>query len=188
MIVARRSTSCSISATARRSRSGRAMRADPGGRAVLRQVPTQLAETCRALTSVASGSSGQALIDDLRATDGETTTEILWQALFADCLRAAYSAVMADGTIEDREIEALYEIITAAAARYAAGLSAQYGEFAVADHESARAFLDRYAADRGPFGRGARIRWPGLTLCRRAAELGEPEALRRYIKTMTLLR
>jgi len=164
------------------------MRAEPGTPAVLRQVPAQLAEICRALTSVASGSSGRALVDDLRTTAGGTTTAILWQALFADCLRVAYSAVMADGTIEDREIEALYEIITGAAARYAAGSKAQYGEFAVVDHESARAFLDRYAADRGQFGRGARIHWPGLTLCRRAAELGEPEALQRYIKTMTLLR
>jgi hypothetical protein len=164
------------------------MRAEPGGPPVLRQVPAQLAEICRALTSVASGARGRALIDDLRATADGTTTAILWQALFADCLRVAYSAVMVDGTIENREIEALYEIITAAAARYAAGLKAQYGEFAVVDHESARAFLDRYAADRGQFGRGARIRWPGLTLCRRAAELGEPEALQRYIKAMTLLR
>lgn len=164
------------------------MRAEPGGRTALRQVPAQLAEICRALTSVASGSSGRALIDDLRTATGGTTTEILWQALFADCLRVAYSAVVADGTIDEREIEALYEIITAAATRYAAGLSSQYGEFTVDDHESARAFLDRYAADRGPFGRGARIRWPGLTLCRRAAELGEPDALQRYIKAMTLLR
>ncbi len=164
------------------------MRAEPGGRAVLRQVPAQLAEICRVLTRVASGSSGQALIDDLRASAGGTTAEILWQALFADCLRVAYSAAMADGTIEDREIEALYEIITAAAGCYATGQKAQYGEFAVVDHESARAFLDRYAADRGQFGRGARIRWPGLTLCRRAAELGEPDALQRYLKAMTLMR
>jgi hypothetical protein len=164
------------------------MRADPGGRAVLRQIPAQLAEICRVLTTVASGSSGQALIDDLRGAAGGTTTEILWQALFADCLRIAYSAAMADGTIEAREIEALYEIITAAAGCYATGQKAQYGEFAVVDPESARAFLDRYAADRGQFGRGARIRWPGLTLCRRAAELGEPDALQRYLKAMTLMR
>src|SRR5262249_23204922 len=129
MIAERRSTSCSISATVRRSRSGRAMRAEQGSQAVLQQVPAQLAEICRVLTNVASGSRGRALIDDLRVTAGGTTAEVLWQALFADCLRVTYSAAMADGLIENREIEALYEMITAAAARYAAGQRAQYGEF-----------------------------------------------------------
>jgi len=161
------------------------MRADPGGRPALAQIPTDLAGICRVLTSFVAGARGKALIDDLRATVGGATTQILWQALFADCLRVVHSAVMADGIIEDPEIEALYEIIAAAARHYAAGLRAQYGELAVTDPESARAFLDRYAADRGPFGRGARIRWPGLTLCRRAAELGEREALQRYTKVMT---
>jgi hypothetical protein len=161
------------------------MRADPGGQSALGQIPANLAEICRVLTNVVAGARGKALIDDLRATVGGTTTEILWQALSADCLRVVYSAVMGDGMIEDCEIEALYEIIAAAARHYAAGLRSQYGEFAVVDRESARAFLDRYAADRGPFGRGARIRWPGLTLCRRAAELGEREALQRYTKAMT---
>jgi hypothetical protein len=161
------------------------MRADPGGPSALGQIPANLAEICRVLTKVVAGARGKALIDDLRATVGGTTTEIVSQALSADCLRVVYSAVMADGMIEDREIEALYEIIAAAARHYAAGLRSQYGEFAVVDRESARAFLDRYAADRGPFGRGARIRWPGLTLCRRASELGDREALQRYTKTMT---
>jgi hypothetical protein len=154
---------------------------------VLGQIPTDLAGICRVLTDVVAGVRGRALIDDLRVTVGGTTTEILWQALFADCLRVVRSAVMADGIIEDREIEALYEIIAAAARHYAVGLRSQYAEFTVVDRESARAFLDHYAADRGPFGRGARIRWPGLTLCRRAAELGEREALQRYTKAMTAM-
>jgi len=161
------------------------MRADPGGRSALGQIPADLTGICRVLTNFVAGTRGSALIDDLRATVGGTTSEILWQALFADCLRVVHSAVMADGVIEDREIDALYEIIAAAAGHYASGLRSQYGEFTVVDRESARAFLDRYAADRGPFGRGARIRWPGLTLCRRAEELGEREALQRYAKTMT---
>lgn len=162
------------------------MRVD-GGRSALDQIPADLAGIYRVLTNVVAGARGKALIDDLRATVGGTTTEILWQALSADCLRVVYSAVMADGLLEDREIEALYEIIAAAARHYAAGLRSQYGEFTVVDRESARAFLDRYAADLGPFGRGARIRWPGLTLCRRAAELGEREALQRYTKTLTAM-
>ena len=163
------------------------MRADPRGRSALGQIPVDLAGICRALTKVVTGARGSALIDDLRATVGGTTTEIVWQALFADCLRVVHCAVMADGVIEDREIEALYEIIAAAAGHYTAGPRSQYTELAVADRESARAFLDRYAADRGPFGRGARLRWPGLTLCRRAAELGEHEALQRYTKAMTAM-
>lgn len=163
------------------------MRADLGARPALGPIPAELAGIGRVLTSFVAGARGRALIDDLRATVGGTTTEILWQALLADCLRVVHSAVMADGVIEDREIEALYEIIAEAARHYAAGLRSQYGEFAVVDRESARAFLDRYAADRGPFGRGARIRWPGLTLCRRAAELGEREPLQRYAKAMTSL-
>lgn len=130
------------------------------------------------------GSRGSALADDLRATVGGKTRAILWQALFADCLRVVHSAVMADGVIEDREIEALYDIIAAAARHYAAGQRSQYGDLMVVDRESARAFLDRYAADRGPFGRGARLRWPGLTLCCKAAELGESEAVQRYTKVM----
>jgi hypothetical protein len=160
------------------------MQAERGGRSVLGQIQLKLADICRVLTKVVAGSRGSALIDDLRDTAGGTTAEILWQALFADCLRVVHSAVMADGVIEDREIDALYEIIAAAAVRYAAGPRSQYAELAVVDRESARAFLDRYAADRGPFGRGARLRWPGLTLCRRAAELGERDALLRYAKAM----
>jgi hypothetical protein len=163
------------------------MRADPEDRSALGQVQADLAGICRVLTNFVASARGRALIDDLRATVGGTTTDIVWLALFADCLRVVHSTVMADGVIEDGEIEALYEIIAGAARHYAAGLRSQYGEFAVVDRESARAFLDRYAADRGPFGRGARIRWPGLTLCRRAAELGEREALQRYTKAMTAM-
>jgi hypothetical protein len=163
------------------------MRADRAGGPVLRKVQVDLAGICRALTGVVAGARGKALIDDLRATVGGTTAEILWQALFADCLRVVHSAVMADGVIEDREIDALYEVIANAASHYVAGDRSRYGEFSVVDRESARAFLDHYAADRGPFGRGARLPWPGLTLCRRAAELGDCDALQRYTKAMTAM-
>jgi hypothetical protein len=163
------------------------MRADPKRRSALVQVQSDLAELCKVLTSFTADPRGKALIDDLRAAVGGTTAELVWQALLADCLRVVHSAVMADGVIEHGEIEGLYEIIAAAAQRYVVGLRSQYGEFAVDDRESARAFLDHYAADRGPFGRGARIRWPGLTLCRRAAELGEHQALQRYTRAMTVM-
>src|SRR5688572_22662768 len=140
-IAARRSTSSSISRATRRARSGIAMLADPGRRAVLGQIPSDLAQICRALTKVVADPRGSALIDDLRATAGGPTIELVWQALFADCLRVVHGAVIADGVIEDDEINALYEIIAAAAQHYAAGLRSQYGEFAVVDGESARAFL-----------------------------------------------
>lgn len=163
------------------------MPADPADPSVLGLVQADLKGVCRVLMNVVAGARGAALIDDLRATVGGTPTEILWQALYADCLRVVHSAVMADGVIEDREIDALYEIIAAAARHFAAAPRSQYAEFGVVDRESARAFLDRYAADPGPFGRGARLRWPGLTLCRRAAELGELDALQRYSKAMTAM-
>src|SRR4051812_21132768 len=118
-IAGRRSTSSSIRGTVARPRSRRVMRADPGGGSAFGQIPASLAEICRVLANVVAGARGKALIDDLRATVGGTPTEILSQALSADCLRVVYSAVMTDGLIEDREIEALYEIIAAAARHYA---------------------------------------------------------------------
>jgi AAA ATPase domain len=163
------------------------MRADRGASSGLRTLPAELAEICRGLTSFVASGRGSALVADLSATVGGTATEILWQALLADCLRVIYSAMLADGEIEDREIDAVNEILTTAASHYATRPRSQYAELARVDRESSRAFLDCYAADRGPFGRGARLRWPGLMLCRRAAELGEQAALRRYTKTMTSL-
>jgi hypothetical protein len=163
------------------------MRAEPAGGSAPGQISVDVAGIGRVLTSFVAAPRGRALLDDLCAVVGGTTTEIVWQALLADCLRVVYSAVMADGVIEDRELAALDELVATAARHYAAGPRSQYAEFAVVDRESARAFLDRYAADRGPFGRGARLRWPGLVLCRRAAELGERDALPRYTRTMTAL-
>src|SRR5262245_50202009 len=106
----RRSTSCAISATVLPSRNARRMRAEQGASA-LGLVRTELTAICRALMNVVAGARGQALLEDLRTTVGGTPSEIVWQALYADCLRVVHSAVMADGVIEDREIEALFDII-----------------------------------------------------------------------------
>lgn len=141
----------------------------------------------RTLSIVAAHARGKDLVDELRRTVGGTTAALLWQSLFADCLRVAHSAVAADAELGDHEIEALYEFLFSAARHYASVMPASYGEFAAVDQESARTFLERYAADRGPFGRGAALRWPGLALARRAAELGEPEALERYERMMMWL-
>ena len=147
----------------------------------------ELTHIQHALGSVAASPRGKGMVDDLRGSIGGTTAAILWQALFADCLRIAHSAVAADGDIGDHEIEALYELLFSAARHYAAVLPTEYGEFAAVDHDGARAFLERYAADRGSSGRGAALHWPGLTLCRRAAELGDGDALGRYERMMTWL-
>src|SRR5215510_5414395 len=114
----------------------------------------ELAHIHRTLSGVAAAARGKALLDDLRGEAGGTTAALLWQSLFADCLRVTYSAVIADGTIGDDEIEAVYEFAFSVARHYASALPQVYGEFGAIDEESARAFLDRYAADRGPFGRG----------------------------------
>jgi energy-coupling factor transporter ATP-binding protein EcfA2/RecA/RadA recombinase len=147
----------------------------------------ELTHIHRTLSVVAAHPRGKDLVDDLRRTVGGTTAALVWQSLFADCLRVAHSAVAADAVIGDHEIEALYELLFSAARHFASVMPASYGEFAAVDQESARTFLERYAADRGPFGRGAQLRWPGLTLCRRAAELGEPESLERYERMMIWL-
>jgi Ni2+-binding GTPase involved in maturation of urease and hydrogenase len=148
---------------------------------------SELAHIHRTLSGVAAAARGKALVDDLRREIGGTTAALLWQSLFADCLRVVHGAVAADGVIGDDEIEAVYEFVFSAARHYAGVLVSSYGEFSAVDEESARAFLDRYAIDRGAFGRAAAQHWPGLTLCRRAAEIGEPEALERYERMMSWL-
>jgi hypothetical protein len=147
----------------------------------------ELGHIHRTLSGVAAGARGKTLVDELRRQVGGTTAALLWQALFADCLRVAYSAVAADGSIGDDEVEALYEFVFSAARHFAAVLPSVYGEYAAIDEDSVRAFLECYAADRGPFGRGAAQHWPGLALCRRAAEIGESEALERYERLMVWL-
>jgi hypothetical protein len=147
----------------------------------------ELTHIHRTLSVVAASARGRALVDELRRAVGGTTAALIWQSLFADCLRVVHCAVAADGEIGDHEIEALYEFLFSVARHYASVMPAAYGEFGAIDEESARAFLERYAGDRGPFGNGAALRWPGLALCRRAAELGEREPLERYERLMAWL-
>ncbi|HET7504127.1 MAG TPA: DUF87 domain-containing protein [Kofleriaceae bacterium] len=146
----------------------------------------ELAHIHRTLAAVAASPRGKGLIDHLRREVDGTTAAMLWQSLFADCLRVAYTAAAADGVIGDDEISALYEFVFSVARHYAGAL-ASYREFAAIDEESLRAFLERYAGDSGPFGERATLHWPGLTLCRRAAELGDGEALERYERMMSWL-
>lgn len=147
----------------------------------------ELTHIQHALSNVAVSARGKALVDELQAAVGGTTAALLWQALYADCMRVAYAAVAADGVIGAEEIGALYPMLSAAARYYAAVAPAVYGEFVAIDRRSARAFLDRYAADRGPFGRGGSVLWPGLALCRHGAEIGDGTALERYERTMDWL-
>jgi len=145
----------------------------------------ELAHIHRTLSGVAAGPRGKELIAHLREING-TTAVVLWQALYADCLRVVYTAVAADGVISDDEIAALSELIFAIAGHYA-GLLPAYREFGATDAASIRRFFERYSTDGGSFGERAKLHWPGLTLCRRASEFGESEAIERYERMMSWL-
>lgn len=151
------------------------------------RLEAELSHIHHALGMVAASSPGKGLIDGLRGAARGPTSAIIELALVADCLRVVHGAMAADGAIGDQEIDALFELITRAARHYAAAVPAGYGAFAVIDRRTARAFLDHYAADRGSFGRGAVVHWPGLELCRRAAEVGAGDALARYEQVMAWL-
>src|SRR5215468_11227815 len=144
-----------------------------------------LAHIHRALNTAASGPRGKTLLDDLRGVEGTVAVALL-QSLYADCLRVVYTAANADNVISDDEITALSEFICTVASHYAA-LLPEYKELAAKDVASVRRFLERYAVDGGPFGARATRHWPGLTLCRRAAQLGETEAIERYERMMSWL-
>jgi hypothetical protein len=147
---------------------------------------SELAHIHRTLSAVTASPQGKGLVDELRREVDGTTAAVLWQALFADCLRVAYTAAAADGVIRDDEITALYEFVFSVARHYAGSLSS-YREFSAIDEESIHQFLICYANDGGPFGERATRHWPGLTLCRRAAERGDSEALERYERLMSWL-
>jgi GTPase SAR1 family protein len=144
-----------------------------------------LAHIHRALNTAASGPRGKTLLDDLRGLEGTVAVALL-QSLYADCLRVVYTAANADNVISDDEITALSEFICTVASHYAA-LLPEYKELVAKDIASIRRFLERYAVDGGPFGARATRHWPGLTLCRRAAQLGETEAIERYERMMSWL-
>jgi oligoendopeptidase F len=85
----------------------------------------ELAHIHRTLSAAAASPRGKALVDHLRREIDGTTAAVLWQSLFADCLRVAYTAVAADGKIEDNELTALYEFVFSVARHYA-GVLPQY--------------------------------------------------------------
>lgn len=147
----------------------------------------ELAHVHRMLGNVTATAGGKVLLDELRRTMRGTNAARLWQALYADCMRIAYAAVAADGEIGDDEIEALYDMLSTAARSYADTVPASYARFIAVDRTGARAFLETYAIDDGPSGRRAPVPWPGLALCRRAAEIGDGAALVQYERTMTWL-
>src|ERR1041384_1294704 len=146
----------------------------------------ELAHIHRALVGLAASPQGKGMIDGLRVAVAGTTSALVQQALLADCMRVVHGAMTADGEIDDREIESLHDVLASVARQYAHVVPG-YAVFAVIDARNTRAFLAHYAADRGPFGRGATNRWPGLTLCKRAADLGASEALGRYEQMMNWL-
>ncbi|HET9624020.1 MAG TPA: helicase HerA-like domain-containing protein [Kofleriaceae bacterium] len=142
----------------------------------------------RALARVAASERGKHLVESKCRELDVTPAAVIWQSLFSDCLRVVYTAVAADGKLDDRELAAVYEFMFSIARHYANVLSG-YREFAVIDEETIRHFLDHYAKDGGPFGERATHHWPGLTMCREAAKLAEadPEPLARYERMMSWL-
>ncbi|HEY0987600.1 MAG TPA: ATP-binding protein, partial [Kofleriaceae bacterium] len=134
---------------------------------------------------MAADPRARGFVDHLRREVDGTTAAVLWQSLYADCLRVVYTAVAADGVISDDEVAALHEFVSSIARHYA-GAHASYRELAAVDELSVRSFFERYAADNGPFGERATLHWPGLTLCRRATEY-DPEPLERYERMMNWL-
>jgi energy-coupling factor transporter ATP-binding protein EcfA2 len=136
------------------------------------------------LTRVSASGGGRGIVHRLREASrlDVPTKSLIWQALHADCLRIAYTAVAADHEVADDEIDELYDYLFTVARHYA-NLLEGYRGFAVLDGAgAARAFLEHYEADRGTFGYRCpgEHRWLGLELCRRAAQLGEPAAIERY--------
>jgi energy-coupling factor transporter ATP-binding protein EcfA2 len=136
------------------------------------------------LTRVTAGNGGRGIVYRLREVSrlDVPPKSLIWQALHADCLRIAYTAVAADGDVTEGEIDELYEYLFTVAKHYA-NMVDGYREFgALEDTSAARSFLEHYESDSGTFGYRcpAEKRWLGLDLCRRAAQLGEPAAIERY--------
>jgi hypothetical protein len=146
---------------------------------------SDLAHIHRALNAAAAGPRGRALLEDFRGVTGPATATLL-QSLYADSLRVVHTAATVDNVISDAEVTALSEFVCTVASHYAT-LLPDYKELAANDPVSIRCFLERYAVDGGPFGARATRHWPGLTLCRRAAQVGETEAIERYERMMSWL-
>jgi len=147
---------------------------------------SELGHIQRTLANFVATDRGKDIVAALCKATGGTTAAVLWQALFSDCLRVVYTAISADGKLDDEEIGALYEFVFSVARHYANVLP-DYREFAAIDDESTRSFLNHYANDSGLFGERATKHWPGLTMCRSAANLGENEPLERYERMISWL-
>jgi GTPase SAR1 family protein len=135
------------------------------------------------LARLASSQTGSGLLSPVKQVIQKELPprSLIWQALHADCLRIAYTALAADGKVSDEEINELYEYLFTVAKHYASTVDG-YREFAALDNETAVSFLNQYDRDSGPFGYRCPTerRWLGLELCHRAAQLGEQGALDRY--------
>lgn len=147
----------------------------------------ELAHIHRTLSLLTVDGPVKLAAEEIRRVTGSTTAAGLWHSLFADCLRVVYSAAYADEQIAEDEIEAVYDLVFSIARHYANAQPQLYSEFEAIEHEQVRPFLDRYAEDKGMFGRKAERHWPGLLLCRKAAEQGATEPLERYERMMSWL-
>lgn len=147
----------------------------------LNRLRAELAHIHRSLCAVAATREAE-LRRDLSGMGG-TTPALVWLTLFADCLRVTVVATEADGEVTDAELDSVFDLLFTIARHYAATCPG-YARFEASDLESARQFLTHYTYDTGPFGARAKHPWPGLALCRRAAELGVSEPVERYESLM----
>lgn len=154
------------------------------------QLRSELTAIQDSLARIAASARGPDLLRPVRDATGTeiASSAAIWQALHADCLRIAYTALAADGSVDDTEIDELYEYLFTVGRHYASVVDG-YGPFDALDSDSAKHFLDHYDHDKGPFGYRcpADKRWPGLDLCRRAAQLGDEGALDRYERLVAWL-
>jgi len=119
----------------------------------------ELAHIHRALGNVAASPGGKGLLDDLRRNTRGTNAARLWQALYADCMRIAYAAAVADGDISDQEIDGLLlcdaeSLLGSARFQHAIALALQdfSDQFAnpglVVDHQNRSAFCAAWLCSR----------------------------------------
>lgn len=147
------------------------------------RLSAELDHIYRALSDVIAQQAGEALLAELRREIDRPDHTLLRQALLADCVRLAASAVTVELTA-DTNVDGVADFLAAAARSYAAISPHAYGAFASVTTANVRPFLYRHAADDGPFGQHATRRWPGLELCREAELLRYPEARERYSRLM----
>lgn len=147
----------------------------------------ELVHLHRQLSGLESEPRGKHLTEGLSQSAAATPSGLVRQALFADCLRVLHSAILADNKMKDEELEAVYPFVSVAARHYGAMSPGHYGDVDALDHVSVRDFLARYSLDDGACGRAAANRWPALTMCKKAQDLGVPEPLERYRQLMAWL-